>query len=72
MLPDELVRVLRAKARARARRRSDAALVDAADKADRVANQSRSDEARAVFSVLADAYRTELTRRRATRKAETA
>jgi hypothetical protein len=47
-------------------------LADSAEKADRVANRARSEEARAVFSVLADAYRTEIVRRRTTRQTETA
>jgi hypothetical protein len=67
MSSDERFLVLRTKARVRARRLTHESLVAAAEKAERVAKCAKSDDARAAFNVLVQAYRAELDRRRSPR-----
>jgi hypothetical protein len=68
MLSDERRGALGAKARSRARVKSDAALLAAAAKAERLRDYVRSGDARAVFAVLAEVYRAEIERRRTNKK----
>jgi hypothetical protein len=63
MLSEDRIRDLRAKAHARARGQTDATLLAAASKAERVRDYLRSDDARTAFTILAEAYRQELKRR---------
>jgi hypothetical protein len=63
MLSDAKIRDLRVRAHARARRQSDAALLAAAAKTERVQHQARSEDAREAFTILTEAYREELERR---------